>query len=146
MSGWSLWGQTLVKSCRFRSFPLFFPALRADAHELNGEIGKVESVRSPLGQRDAVQFGALQVHNLATSDADQVMMPMGLRVETGGRAGVVNSTDQSQLCQGVKDSIDRSPRNLRVQFLDRPENLVGSWVVVPLQKHLQHGSPLSGQG
>jgi hypothetical protein len=133
-----------------RSWParlfLSFPALRADAHELNGKILNFKSMGPDLGQRKLIQGGAIQVHNLVASDADNMVVAVRLGVVASRCARVVNATDQTQLSQRVEDSIHGSSRNLRVPLADRIKYLIRRGVVRPLQQHLEHGPPLSRHG
>ncbi len=75
-----------------------------------------------------------------------MVVAVSLRVVSSRCSWVVNTTDQSQLGERVENSIDGSSRDLRVPLSDYVRYLIRSGVVIPLQQHLEDGTPLSRQG
>lgn len=126
--------------------PAVFPAIGARADKLHGEIAHIKSMRPPLGQRDLVQGGAIQIHDFVAGRADQVVVAMNHGIEARGRARVVNAAIQTQFDQRVEDSIDGSAGDLRTVKLHGLEHLIRRRVVRSLQQHLQYRAALVREG
>jgi hypothetical protein len=71
-------------------------ALWAHAFEVNREVDDLKAGAMWVGQEDAAEFGMVEVNYLIASNADQMVMMIGVAVESGGGFEVMGSLGDTQ--------------------------------------------------
>src|ERR1039457_3184996 len=125
---WSLWFS--CRSCYLVSSLLGFSTTGASAQKVHGIVNELKAARAAAGEGNRVQAGIFQVHHLAATLADQMMMSAHLRFETRSSAGVRDFARQSKRNQGFEHAIHRSPGNVLKLAAYLIEDLVGGRVAL----------------
>ena len=122
------------------------PAGSADTHQVDREILDMETPGLDMRDAEPIQLGVVQVEDLVTLVADEVVVPMDLAVEAGRGPGMLEPPDHTPARQGVEDPVDRGPRDARDKVLDGGEDLVGGGMIVALEHGLEDHPTLDGEG
>jgi len=103
-------------------------AVSAEPHDINGKIENCK-IKTGIRQIDTVQGIGIDVSDLFTVDADGMVMPSGIGIETGFGFRIVDLLGKAELDKGLKDPIDSSAGNAADTVLNCGINLVGGRVV-----------------
>jgi hypothetical protein len=96
-------------------------------------------------QSQTVESLVLDVDHSIALPAEQVVMLVSFPVETGTRAGVVQSANETQTHKRVQNAIHRRARKTWNAILDGLVYLVSRGMVVALQDRLEDISALHGE-
>jgi hypothetical protein len=96
-----------------------------------------EAVSLTGRQTQVVEFFVFNVDYSVTCRANQVVMSVGLSVEPGPRAGMVQGSNHPQTDKRIEGPIHGGARETWNAVLDRLIYLVGRWMVVSLQDGLE---------
>lgn len=121
-------------------------AVSADAGEVNREIVDLKLLIRDFRQRDLIQDGTANVDYLPAHPADQMVVPVNSAVETHGRAGMVQATDDSHVDQDAQDTVHGRPGKARNASNERLVDLIGRRVIVPFEHRLEDIAALHRQG
>jgi hypothetical protein len=132
----------LAEGFRERGRVVGLLALGAQAGEMDGIIRDPEAGAPAVWEGQTVQPRVFDVDHAIASDADQVVMLVGIGIEPGCWAKMVGTPDRAELDQGIERSVDRPARDFRNLRANRVTDLLRGWVVVAKQHRLQDDAPL----
>ncbi len=106
----------------------------------------VECPRVDLGPRDAVKARVFDIDNPAAIQANEMMMPLKVGVETGGGAWVAGLGHQAKGNEGPEDAVDRHAGDLREPAANGAVELLRSGVIGAVKDGFEDGAALGGDG
>ena len=121
-------------------------ARRADPRELNRVVRDPEAEPSGVRKLQIVEIGILEVEQLVAPEADQVVVPLGCRVETDGAARVGDFGDDAEIDQQIENPIHGHQRHARESFPDFLVDPLGGGVVFSIRYGFKDSPSLMGQG
>ena len=95
-------------------------------------------------QREAAEFGIVKVNHLTASNADEMVVMIGVAVESCRGFEVLCSLGHSQFDQGFKHPIDGRPRHSGETGFHVFENLVDRGMIMTLDECTQNDAALHG--
>jgi hypothetical protein len=119
-----------------------FLTIRAKAGEVDRIVRDPEAGTPAVREGQIVQLRVFDVDHAVASDADQVVMLVGIGIEPGCWAKMVGTPDRAELDQGIERSVDRPARDFRNLRANRVTDLLRGRVVVAKQHRLQDDAPL----
>ena len=120
---------------RFRTALL---TLGAQAFEMDGIVQNLEGGVAEIGRREFLQTGVIDVLDVVTAPADQVVMMIGVAVESSRRFKVIGAPRQAQLHECFQRPIDRRPRYPRHAHFDVLEKLIHGRMIVPVKQRIEN--------
>jgi hypothetical protein len=95
-------------------------------------------------QREAAEFGIVKVNHLIASNTDEMVVMIGVTVESGRGCEVPGSLGYSQFDQGFQHPIDGRPRHSGQTGFHVFENLVDRGMIMTLDECTQNDAALHG--
>ena len=119
-------------------------AVRTQAFKVYGEVSNLEAGATHVGQWQSIKLRIVEINNLITANADQMVVTLGVAVKSSGTLEVLRSFGDSQFDQCFKRPIDGRPRYAGDALFYICENLIDRRVIVTVNERAQNDSALHG--
>jgi hypothetical protein len=119
-------------------------AVRTQALKVYGEVSNLEAGATHVGQWQSTKLRIVEINNLITANADQMVMTLGVAVKSSGTLEVLRSFGDSQFDQCFERPIDGRPRYAGDALFYICENLIDRRVIVTVNERAQNDSALHG--
>ncbi len=111
---------------------------------MNVVVAYLESVAPDVRPGHLAGHLLFEIDDRLAAEADQMVVPLSLRVEPRHRTRVTDPGDQTQLNEGLEDAVHGGPRDGVNPSSDLVVDLVGRGVILSFEDHLEDGPPLRG--
>jgi hypothetical protein len=120
--------------------------LSAQAFEVNGIIQNLEGDVAEFRRRELVQAWMVDVGHAIAAPADEMVMMVGVAVESSRGFEMVSAPRQPQIDKGFQCAVDRRARHARHALLDVFVELVHGRMIVAVEQRVQHHASLHSHG
>src|SRR5207247_9647074 len=107
-------------------------AVRTQALEVYGEVSNLEAGATHVGQWQSTKLRLVEINNLITANADQMVVTLDVAVKSSGTLEVLRSFGDSQFDQCFERPIDGRPRSAGDALFYICVNLLDRRVIVTL--------------
>lgn len=102
-------------------------------------------MRPGCRQFEVIESRAFQIGQSVAADADQVVMPLGRRIETDDRARMTDLDDDTEIGKPVQCTVDSHSRHAGQTSPNLVVDLIDGGMVPTVDDGLEHGPSLARQ-
>jgi len=122
----------------FRFLLLFnFSACLAETAQLHAVVIHLEAEGRGVGDCQLIQFVVLEVEELVTAKAHQVVVKLEARVEACDATGVTGLCNDAHAGEVLEGAVDRGASDTGKAIFDGIEDLIGRRVIVEIEDRLE---------